>query len=284
MTIQKALKEGHNILFYAEVDTPVLDAIVLLSEALGMSKEQLFSSLPEDMEAQAYERYRQLLDLRCSGQPVSYIRRRKEFYGLEFYVDQRVLVPRPETELLVDEVLHLARRNPTLRRVHDACTGSGCIAITVKHLLPDLEVSASDISPDAEEVFARNREKLLGGLGDPARELPFYRSDLLADVPGRFDVIVANPPYLTDREVLHMKKIGWPEPASALKGGEDGTEPAENLIRQARRRLRAEGVLMLEASSEQMNKLYALLDSCGYRDIVVRRDMADRERMIMARA
>ncbi len=279
MTIQKALKEGHNVLFYAEVDTPVLDAIVLLSEATGMSKEQLFSRLPEDMGDRQYEHYRQLLDLRCSGQPVSYIRRKKEFFGLEFYVDQRVLVPRPETELLVDEVLHLTRRHPGLRRVHDACTGSGCIAITLKHLLPDLEVSASDISPDAEEVFALNRGQILGSL---AEELAFFRSDLLDAVPGRYDVIVANPPYLTDQEVLHMKKIGWPEPASALKGGEDGTEPAARLIRQARERLCPGGRLLLEASAEQMTKLYALMDAAGYRYITVSKDLADRERVIMA--
>lgn len=279
MTIQKAFKEGHHILFYAEVDTPALDAIVLLSEATGLSKEKLFSRLPEDLEEESYERYRRLLDLRCSGQPVSYIRRRKEFFGLEFYVDQRVLVPRPETELLVDEVLHLAGRHPGMRRIHDACTGSGCIAITLKHLLPGHEVSASDISPDAGEVFALNRRQILG---ETAAEPAFHRSDLLAGVPGLFDVIVANPPYLTDEEVLRMKKIGWPEPASALQGGEDGTEPAARLIRQAKERLRPDGRLMLEASEEQMTKLYALMDSCGYRYITVRKDLADRERVIMA--
>lgn len=277
MTIQKALKEGHNILFYAEVDTPVLDAIVLLSEAMGMSKEQLFSSLPAAMSPESYSRYRELLDLRCSGQPVSYIRRKKEFFGIEFYVDKRVLVPRPETELLVEEAIHLARRNPAIRRVHDACTGSGCVAITIKRILPYLEVSASDISAEAQEVFLLNREKIVGD------GLPFYRSDLLASVPGRFDIIVANPPYLTDGEVLNMKKIGWPEPACALQGGEDGTEPAVRLIRQAPASLRDGGLLMLEAAAEQMTKLYALMDSCGYHYITVRKDLAHRERVIMAR-
>jgi release factor glutamine methyltransferase len=276
MTIKEALKEGHNILFYAEVDTPVLDAIVLLSEALEISKEELFASLPEDIDDAGYLKYRELLDMRCSGLPVSYIRRRKEFYGLDFYVDQRVLVPRPETEMLVEEVVQVASRNPAVLRVHDACTGSGCIAITLKRLLPHLEISASDISPDAEEVFTLNRERILG------EDLPFHRSDLLADVPGTFDIIVANPPYLRDAEVLNMKKIGWPEPGLALKGGEDGTDLAGRLIRQAQEKLRQGGRLIMEADGDQMTKLFALMDSCGYRYITVRRDMAQRERMIMA--
>lgn len=277
MTIQNALKEGHAKLFYAEVDTPVLDAIVLLSEAMGVSKEKLFSSLPDSLQPDEYERYRDLLDLRCSGQPISYIRKRKEFFGIEFYVDRRVLVPRPETELLVDEVLYAAGRDPGITRIHDCCTGSGCVAIAIKKNLPHLEVSASDISPEAEEVFTLNRERILD------TSLPFYRSDLLDRVPGRFDIIVANPPYLRDEEVLNMKKIGWPEPGLALQGGEDGTEPAARLIRQASERLRDGGLLVMEAAADQMNKLYALMDAVRLRSITVRRDLADRERVIMAR-
>jgi release factor glutamine methyltransferase len=247
MTVGGALNQGKQRLFYAEVDTPMLDATVLLSEALEMSKERLLASLPDPLEAEGWRRYCTLLDQRCAGLPVSYIRRRKEFFSLEYYVDQRVLVPRPDTELLVEQALALLVEDPKGRRVHDACTGSGCVAIAVKHALPELEVSASEISRDALQVAEMNARRLL-----PEGLIRFYRSDLLARVPGRYDLITANPPYLSDGEVEKMKKVGWPEPALALGGGPDGTDLLRRLIRQAPRKLRDRGYLLLEADPAQM--------------------------------
>ncbi len=277
MTVQTVLREGQSILFYAEVETPVLDATVLLAEALEVSKERLLASFPDTVDEGGYRRYRRLLDLRCSGRPVSYIRKKKEFYSLEFYVDERVLVPRPDTETLVDEALDLIRENPGTVRCHDLCTGSGCLAITLKACRPDSEISASDISPEAEEVFRINCENILGF------QIPFYVSDLLVDVPDRFDLIAANPPYLTDREVENLKKIGWPEPALALKGGPEGLSIARRLIRQAPEKLSDRGALILEASPGQIKSLTALLEEAGFREIAVRKDLAGRERVIRAR-
>ena len=133
---------------------------------------------PTRCRPDAETRFRGFLDLRCSGVPVSYIRRVKEFYGLDFYVDERVLVPRPDTEVLVEKVLQCVHADPRLRRVHDACTGSGCIGIAVKRTAPGLDVSASDISTGALEVAAVNAGRLLGAA------LPAFQSDLLESVPG----------------------------------------------------------------------------------------------------
>jgi len=277
MTIQNALREGHNLLFYAEVDTPVLDATVLLGEALAISKEKLFASLPEVIDGAIYQQYRDMLDRRCSGIPVSYIRNKKEFFGLEFYVDERVLVPRPDTETLVEAVLGFIDRNPGPLNIHDTCTGSGCVAISVKSRKLDLDISASDISREAGEVFAINSEALLG------YQLPFYRSDLLQQVPGSFDLISANPPYLLESEADNLSKIGWPEPELALRGGIAGTAPAERLIIDSAFWLKPGGAIFLEGAAGQMEGLKAHLRASGYSEIEVFQDLGGRDRVVSAR-
>jgi release factor glutamine methyltransferase len=277
ITVQSALHRGQAALFYAEVDTPLLDATVLLSEAMGVSKEHLLARPEASVEEESWRRYQDFLDRRCSGTPVSYIRRKKEFFSLEFYVDERVLVPRPDTEVLVEEALRLVDRDPKLKRVHDACTGSGCVAIALKHARPDLEVSASDLSPRAEEVFYLNCRRILG------KELAFICSDLLSGVTGPFDLITANPPYLKDLEVDNMKKIGWPEPEEALRGGPDGTRLIGRLLRQAPARLAPGGYLALEADPAQMGFLRQRLSLAAFRDIGEAKDLAGRPRVMVAR-
>jgi release factor glutamine methyltransferase len=274
MTVGNALQEGRSRLFYAEVDTPLLDATVLLCEALMTSKERLLASLPEPLAEAAYHRYRELLDRRSAGIPVSYIRGRKEFFSLELRVDERVLVPRPDTEILVEEALRLTGRDRSLRRVHDACTGSGCVAIALKHTRPNLEVSASDLESRARDVFEENARRLL------ATSIPFLLSDLLSGAAGPYDLITANPPYLTDREVDDMIKVGWPEPPRALRGGADGTELLRRLIGQAPGHLARPGWLLLEAAPGQMRTLQGVMADYGFGEIGVAMDLGGRARVI----
>jgi release factor glutamine methyltransferase len=278
MTVGHALNQGKTLLFYAEVDTPMLDATVLLSEALGTSKERLLASLPDPLEPEGWYRFRGFIDLRCAGLPVSYIRKKKEFFSLEFHVDERVMVPRPDTEILVEEALRTLRQNLRAKRVHDACTGSGCVAIALKHGIPELKVSASDISSEALKVAADNARRLL-----PKVRIRLYRSDLLAGVTGRYDLITANPPYLTDLEVENLKKVGWPEPGLALQGGGDGTDLLRRLIRQSPRKLSPCGHLLLEAAPQQMAGLARELADHGFKEISVFADLAGRDRVIRAR-
>jgi release factor glutamine methyltransferase len=277
MTLRSLLAQGYDTLFFAEVQTPFLDAAVLLAHAMEVTKEKLLASLPDEVPAGVETRFREHIDRRCSGVPVSYIRRAKEFYGLDFYVDERVLVPRPDTEVLVEKVLRCVRAEPRLRRVHDACTGSGCIGISVKSAAPGLEVSTSDISVPALEVAALNADRILGGA------LPAFHSDLLDSVPGSFDLIASNPPYLRDDEVADLRKLGWREPELALAGGRDGTALAARLIRTAPSRLTTGGWLVLEAAPLQINKLFALMDQAGFHSIDVEKDLAGSSRVIAGR-
>jgi release factor glutamine methyltransferase len=278
MTVRSLLTQGYDTLFYAEIETPLLDAVVLLAHALGTTKERVLSSLPDPVAEVAEARYRGLLDARCAGTPVSYIRGLKEFFDLEFLVDSRVLVPRPDTETIVEKALSIARANPGgIRRVHDACTGSGCIGISLKHEMPLLDVSISDISADALAVAEINGRRILG------QGLPAFASDLLDSVPGTFDLVVSNPPYLRDAEVDEMAAVGWPEPQIALRGGVDGLAPAERLIRASPARLARGGWLLIEAAPDQLLRLHALMDGAGFTTIDIEKDLAGRDRVIAGR-
>jgi release factor glutamine methyltransferase len=274
MTIRQAVFDGAKRL--QTVETPLLDAIVLLSHVMGFSKEQLFASYADEISSEVSERFVGLIEKRLCGFPVSYIRRTKEFYSLEFAVGPGVLVPRPETETLVDAVIEISRSSPGIRRLHDACTGSGCVAISIKHQLPELDISASDISEEALEYFRHNSENVLGEV------LQHTQSDLLNEVTGIFDVLVANPPYLTSDRWASMASAGWPEPAVALDGGADGLALYRDLIPQCARHLRPGGYLLLEADPEQCKTLHFLLVQNGFHNTIIYTDLSDRDRVIRA--
>jgi release factor glutamine methyltransferase len=283
MTIQQALTEGHSILHDALLETPYLDATVLLAEALSCTKERLFVLLYDEIGESVYRLYRNYLTLRLEGYPVSYIRQKKEFFSLDFLVDERVFVPRPDTELLVESALEILKemKGETLNgkpvRVHDCCTGTGCIAITLKHRVASLEVSASDVSTEAAEVFRLNSKAILGMI------LPFTVSDLMQRVSGPFDLIVSNPPYLTTDVVQRLKAGGWPEPEIALSGGEDGLVLEERLIEEAAGRLNPRGWLLLEADPDQMLSLSHKMRVEGFEDVRLIRDLAGKDRAIRGR-
>ena len=277
MTVRQALGEGSRALSDRGVDTATLDATVLLAEALGVTKERLWASLPDSLPETALHSYRVYLDKRIAGIPVSYLRKCKEFYGVEFLVDERVLVPRPETETLVEQAIQTIAANQKMTRMHDTCTGSGCVAIVCAGVFPALEVSVSDVSPAALDVCRENSRRVLG------RELATWRSDLLEDVPGVFDAITANPPYLTDDEVDRMAASRWPEPELALRGGGDGMGVLRRLVEQAPNHLSADGVMMMECGAYQGEKVVHYMRGLGWRDVVTACDLAGFERVLIGR-
>ena len=273
MTYRTALGEGTS--FLEGLETPYLDSLILLSHASGLTKEKLLAALPETGDPDAIIRYRGYLARRREGIPVSYIRRKKEFWGREFYVDERVLVPRPDTEILVETALTLVSDRPLA--IHDCCTGSGCVAVTLKLELPVLEVSGSDVSPDALEVYALNCSRLIG------HPLPAYASDLMASVPGLFDIVTANPPYIADNEVVEMVRSGWPEPVLALDGGERGDEVTLRLIDECRSALTRGGHLVLESAPALIDSITDTMKRTGYRSVTGVRDLTGRVRVVHGR-
>ena len=280
LTVRAAVGAAHARLHARGMATPWLDAAVLLAHASGVSKERLFATYPEPLPEDARLRFERLLARREAGEPVAYLRGYKEFYGRPFIVDRHVLIPRPETELLVEasltcgDALAAARGSVAL---HDVGTGSGAIAVTVQLERPAWRVSGSDLAPRAVAAALRNRD----GLG--AGTLRLRVCDLLPPAPARWDLIAANPPYLTSAEVADLRRRGWPEPALALDGGDDGLGPSRRLVAAARGRLRPGGALLLETGAERAAPLARCLERHGFAPPELRRDLAGLPRVLIAR-
>jgi release factor glutamine methyltransferase len=233
------------------------DAVVLLLHTLDVSRAELLASPQRELSAQEQAAYEGMVKRRVASEPVQYITGRQEFYGLTLDVTPAVLIPRPETEHLVEAVL--AALDPTQAlRILDVGTGSGAIAIALATHLPNAQITASDISPAALEVARANAAR-----HNPTRRIRFVESDLLAALAGTeaFDAIVSNPPYVPEgeRETLHPQVREY-EPAVALFAGPAGLDIYRRLIPEARAALRPGGLLALEIGHGQRDAVRALLD------------------------
>lgn len=259
--------------------------MVLLAYCLGVEKEELFRTPERELSAAVTHAFADALDKRMRGVPVSYIQRRKEFYGRDFYVDERVLVPRPETETLIETALEIVDGTTRIRTVHDCCTGSGCIAITLKAERPHLEVGASDLSPAALAVARLNARRLLPqGEGD----LLFEERNLLEGVAKvtqgveKVDLVTANPPYVPSREYRRLAEADWPEPAVALDGGEDGLQVLRRLIPAAFESTAVHGYFLCEIGYDQGGAAQEIAWHSGFASIKIVADLGGRDRLLVA--
>jgi release factor glutamine methyltransferase len=297
MTVRDALREGAAAL--AGSETPFLDASLLLADALGITTTSLHASGPDAIDEALLARYRLALASRGRGMPVAYILGYKEFWGRRFMVDGRVLIPRADTETLVEAALKLGdvKGNDGNRgsspssfarlRVHDLCTGSGCVAISLAAERPEWELSASDFSEGALEVASVNADAILGpargALSRPGGALDFAPSDLLASVSGPLDMIVANPPYVPSAETEELLGLGWSEPRMALDGGKDGLGLIRRLVPEAASRLSHGGVLLVEADGEEAGSVAELFRASRFIDIQTLCDLGGRPRVTSGR-
>ncbi len=263
--------------------SPRLDAEVLLADLLHRERAQLLASYPDRVEPQVITEYRRRISRRSTGEPVAYIIGKREFMGLEFFVDPRVLIPRPETETLVEYILDLSRRR-NLRRVLDVGAGSGCIIVSLAVLLPDIEAHATDISPGALEVAKQNAQRH-GVLQKIRFHLGTWYEGLPDSFRNSFDIIVSNPPYIPDAEYPTLQKnVREYEPETALKGGPDGLGPFRALVAGAADWLVAGGILAAEIGEGQAEPASEIVSRGGQLEVVeVVCDLAGRQRLIVGR-
>jgi len=271
MTVREALIDGRYMLNSSE--SPWLDATLLLANVMGSSRERILASYPDKINKEVFTRFKELLQKRAEGFPVAYLTGYREFYGRDFFVEEGILCPRPDTEILIEEALRVVKEQG-YKRVHDLCTGSGCIALTLSLEHPGLVVTASDISDISESVFTRNREHLAAG------SVTFQRTSLLMGITGPLDLIVSNPPYLTTEETEERMNQSWKEPSLALDGGTDGLDLINKIVRDSPALLKSSGMLMMEAAPEQMNKIEKIMKKSGFTNIRRTRDLASLERVI----
>ena len=266
-------------------ETPYLDALLLLGHAASMTTEQLFAAFEDRISESILATYQHLVADRCKGIPVSYLRGVKEFFGREFRVGRGVLVPRPDTEILVETALEeIDRCGTAALHVHDCCTGSGCVAITLA-CERACTCTASDISGEALSYAHLNAIAL------DRPEIAFWRGDLLAPLRDRIAggettrpvIITANPPYVADNEVEDLTSRGWPEPALALDGGSDGLVIVRRLAEDAEACLSDGGCLMVEIGAGQGAASTEILEAAGFGEVSLIRDLGDRDRVCRGR-
>jgi release factor glutamine methyltransferase len=272
MTIQTALAQGSRLLEEAGVAAPRLTAEVLLCHALGCERPYLYAHPERELGHNPWLHFGRYLHERLAGKPTQYITGRQEFYGREFRVTPDVLIPRPETEHVVEVALRL---RPAPRRLLDIGTGSGALAVTLA-LETGAEAWATDISPAAVAVAAENARRLGARVG-------FMVSDVAgALAAGAVDLIVSNPPYvpLAQRDGLQREVRDW-EPPVALFAGESGLDLYARIVADAPRVLKPGGWLIMELGFGTLGAVQRLL--AGFADILVEPDLAGRPRVIAAR-
>jgi release factor glutamine methyltransferase len=261
------------------IGTPRLDAELLVAHVLSLPRLQLYVQFERVLTPEELAALRDLIKRRQAGESVAYLTGRKEFWKLEFAVDARVLVPRPDTETLVEEaVARLSTSGEpggTVPRIADVGTGSGALAITLAKQRADAAVFASDVSAPALEVARANAERL-------AAAVTFVEGDLAAPLAAHapFSLIVANLPYIPAGELATLPPDVRTEPALALDGGADGLDLVRRLVADASALLAPGGALALEIGAGQAEATRALLQSAGFADIQTRRDLAGVERVV----
>ncbi|MCB0095360.1 MAG: peptide chain release factor N(5)-glutamine methyltransferase [Caldilineaceae bacterium] len=288
-TVGRALVSATERLRDVGIDTPQLDAQVILAYVLKRARSWLFAHHDHKLSAEEAEAYTDLIIRRSHHEPVAYLTRCKEFYGVEFYVDSRVLIPRPETELLVDAVLNqiemFSEEMAIGEHIHmlDVGTGCGAIAVAVATNCPELKVYATDVSPDAIAVARENIKRL-----DKRLQITLLEGDLLSPLANkvdlnRVDIIAANLPYIntTDYGTLEPDVRDF-EPKLALEAGPDGLDAIHRLLIQAPGVLKRGGVIFLEIGSDQgaavLDLIQELMPNAAF--VNLRQDYNGRDRLV----
>lgn len=270
MTYREAYDKGRKSIVSDEAD---IEAAILLEFVCNTERGDLFSHPERLLSVDEEKKYFSLIERRNEKEPVQYITGKTYFYGLEFFCDKSVLIPRFDTEVLVEEVIKRAPKNSELL---DLCTGSGCIAICVKHEREDIVVSASDISKEALLVAEKNKDRY-------NLDIKLIRSDLFENIDKKFDIIVSNPPYIPTKVISGLEdKVKDFEPKGALDGGEDGLDFYKVIAKEAVNYLKDESILIMEIGFDQGEDVSDILHDNGYKNIEVIKDLNGLDRVVYA--
>lgn len=270
MTYKTLIDEGKRI-----IDSPdgTTEAMLLLEYVLHTDRNELLIHPEKEVKNEDADTFMKLAGRRASGEPVQYIIGSAPFYGLEFIVNPSVLIPRFDTEVLVEEVLKAVKEDD---KILDLCTGSGCIAVSIKKYKPGAQIYASDISMDAIKIAKGNAEA-------NDTDITFIHSDLLDNVGDGYDIIVSNPPYIKTAVIEGLDDIVKKhEPYIALNGGTDGLDYYRRIVADSRTHLKQGGRLMMEIGYDQGEELKELLKEAGYSNIEIKKDLSGNDRVAMA--
>ena len=279
MTIKQALIKGVTVLKLEKISMPKLKARLLLQYVLKKPRQYLIvydNQKLTDKEEQEYLKYIELL---TQGEPIEHITHQKEFMKLNFYVDENVLIPRQDTEVLVEEVMKIAKKIRA-RKILDLCTGSGAIAISLAKYLENIQLTALDISGKALDIAIANAKN-----NHVQDKITFVESNLFQDLgQEKYDIIVSNPPYIRRKEIETLDKEVRREPRLALDGGEDGLDFYRNIIDKGYEYLKYGGYICLEIGYDQKEEVMKIIkDKKQYIETYCKKDLYDNDRVIVTK-
>ena len=275
MTIKQAITKGMIMLKSNNVESPKLKARLLLQYVLDKPRQYIIVYDNKEIDKQQQWQYFVNIEKLTKGIPLQHITHRQEFMKMDFFVDENVLIPRSDTEILVEEVIKIAQKYNS-PRILDLCTGSGAIAISLKKFVPNADITAVDISEKALEIAQKNAEKL-------EAKINFVKSDLFDKLDNKkFDIIVSNPPYIRKDEIKKLSEEVQKEPKIALDGGEDGLDFYRIIAEQAINYLKTGSFLCFEIGYNQKNDVIKIIvDEQNYKNTYCKKDLYGNDRIII---
>ena len=275
MTIKQAITKGMIMLKSNNVESPKLKARLLLQYVLDKPRQYIIVYDNKEIDKQQQWQYFVNIEKLTKGIPLQHITHTQEFMKMDFFVDENVLIPRPDTEILVEEVIKIAQKYNS-PRILDLCTGSGAIAISLKKFVPNADITAVDISEKALEIAQKNAKKL-------ETKINFLKSDLFDKLDNKkFDIIVSNPPYIRKDEIKKLSEEVQKEPKIALDGGEDGLDFYRIIAEQAINYLKTGSFLCFEIGYNQKNDVIKIIeDEQNYKNTYCKKDLYGNDRIII---
>ena len=272
MKIQEILNEAIFRLKENKIEEPINKAKRLLAFTLNVTKEYLLINYQEEIPKEKVKTYNENIEKLISGEPIQYIIGKQEFMGIEFIVNKNVLIPQPDTEILVEKSIEIAKTYEK-PKILDLCTGSGAIAVSMGEIFPQAIIYASDISKEALLIAKTN---------DKSNKIKFIQSDMFENIEEKFDIIVSNPPYIKTEEIKKLSKEVQNEPNIALDGGKDGLQFYKEIIEQAYNYLNKNGYICLEIGEDQKEGVTKLIENNRhYKDIKTYKDLNKNDRVII---
>ena len=279
MTIREAIGKATIKLKMEKIDSPKLKARLLMQFILNQTRQYIMVYDEKKLTQEQEKKYFKAVEQLVKGIPLQYITHRQEFMKMDFYVNENVLIPRPDTEVLVEEVIQIAKKI-NAKKILDLCTGSGAIAVSLAKYIKDSQITATDISEEALKIAKRNAKK-----NQVDKQIAFLPSDLFEDLPKeKYDIIVSNPPYIKKEIIKMLDKEVQKEPHIALDGGYDGLDFYRKIIHQAYEFLKYKGYLCLEIGYDQKIDVIELVEQEEkYIDTYGKKDLYGNDRVIVTK-
>lgn len=273
ITYEELLKNGEKELLSSDINDAKLDAWYLFEYVTKMSRAVFFLERNKIASEKEVNEYRQVIEKRKEHIPLQHITGIQEFMGLDFFVNENVLVPRQDTECLVENVLPYVKN----KKILDMCTGSGCIIISIKKLGDTDDCTGVDISEKALEVAGKNAVS-------NKVNISFIKSDMFENVTGKYDIIVSNPPYIRPEVIKTLEpEVREHDPMLALDGGADGLSFYRILAKEGKKYLRKSGMIFMEIGYDQGRTVKEIFESEGFKDVVIKKDLCSNDRVVIGK-